>query len=719
MKTRQNYGNYHKMGHAILLVGVQPRSYPTFACNSRMLSVNQLTVSFGGRTLFDGISFLVQPRDRIGLVGKNGAGKSTLLKRLASAGKASDSSLSVRRELQIGYLPQDMEHQDGRTVLDEALTAFEQARAMEEELGVLEKELAERTDYEIQDYLDLAEALSELHERINMMGGQNLQAEAERVLAGLGFTRNDLYAPTSTFSGGWRMRVELAKILLRQPDLILLDEPTNHLDIESIQWLEQFLVRFTGGVVLVSHDRDFLDRVTNRTIEIAAGKAFDYRMPYSAFMVQRAERIRLQEQEAKNQEKVIEQTEALINKYRAKANKAAFAQSLIKKLDRMERVEVDEMETAGIQFRFPPAPHSGKVVVLAKNVGVSFGEKLVLQNVELEVVRGQKVAFVGKNGQGKSTMIKALVGELVPGGSIELGHQVNTGYYAQNQAETLDPNKTVFETIDDVAKGEVRKQVRALLGSFLFGGDEIEKKVSVLSGGERARLALCKLLLEPYNLLVLDEPTNHLDMRSKEMLKMALQKYNGTLIVVSHDRNFLHGLTNHIYEFRAGSALPYIGDIYDFLRDRKGALDEGQSSHSGKAQANKGRSGSTSITPSSAGLNSESGTSDSDRKQPEALGSPSTKAVGTEGAPTDPAVRKEWERLRKKRIQVVEKAEAEVSRLEGDLLRLEAEMSSGDFAIRTDQDQIFNQYAKAKDALASAMDQWEQAQADLDALAAP
>ena len=707
------------MGHAILLVGAQPRSYPTFACNSRMLSVNQLTVSFGGRTLFDGISFLVQPRDRIGLVGKNGAGKSTLLKRLASAGKASDSSLSVRRELQIGYLPQDMEHQDGRTVLDEALTAFEQARAMEEELGVLEKELAERTDYETQDYLDLAEALSELHERINMMGGQNLQAEAERVLAGLGFTRNDLYAPTSTFSGGWRMRVELAKILLRQPDLILLDEPTNHLDIESIQWLEQFLVRFTGGVVLVSHDRDFLDRVTNRTIEIAAGKAFDYRMPYSAFMVQRAERIRLQEQEAKNQEKAIEQTEALINKYRAKANKAAFAQSLIKKLDRMERVEVDEMETAGIQFRFPPAPHSGKVVVLAKNVGVSFGEKLVLQNVELEVVRGQKVAFVGKNGQGKSTMIKALVGELVPGGSIELGHQVNTGYYAQNQAETLDPNKTVFETIDDVAKGEVRKQVRALLGSFLFGGDEIEKKVSVLSGGERARLALCKLLLEPYNLLVLDEPTNHLDMRSKEMLKMALQKYNGTLIVVSHDRNFLHGLTNHIYEFRAGSALPYIGDIYDFLRDRKGALDEGQSSHSGKAQANKGRSGSTSITPSSAGLNSESGTSDSDRKQPEALGSPSTKAVGTEGAPTDPAVRKEWERLRKKRIQVVEKAEAEVSRLEGDLLRLEAEMSSGDFAIRTDQDQIFNQYAKAKDALASAMDQWEQAQADLDALAAP
>lgn len=709
-----------KISGTYSLCALKPRASATFAHTPDMLSVNQLTVSFGGRTLFDGISFLVQPKDRIGLVGKNGAGKSTLLKRLAAAGTAPDASLSIRRELQIGYLPQDMEHQDGRTVLDEALTAFEQARAMEEELAALEKELTERTDYETQDYLDLAEALSELHERINMMGGQNLQAEAERVLAGLGFTRNDLYAPTSTFSGGWRMRVELAKILLRQPDLILLDEPTNHLDIESIQWLEQFLVRFTGGVVLVSHDRDFLDRVTNRTIEIAAGKAFDYRMPYSAFMVQRAERIRLQEQEAKNQEKVIEHTEALINKYRAKANKAAFAQSLIKKLDRMERVEVDEMETAGIQFRFPPAPHSGKVVVLAKDVSVSYGEKHVLQNVELEVVRGQKVAFVGKNGQGKSTMIKALVGELVPSGSIEQGHQVNIGYYAQNQAETLDPNKTVFETIDDVAKGEVRKQVRALLGSFLFGGDEIEKRVSVLSGGERARLALCKLLLEPYNLLVLDEPTNHLDMRSKEMLKMALQKYNGTLIVVSHDRNFLHELTTHIFEFRGGSAVPYIGDIYDFLRDRKGALDEGLTSSSGP----KGTENTTRTASTKTQLTAQHSARATDIQ--DAGSNTSASAVGgnlkgmlPEAAPNDLAARKEWEKLRKKRAQLVEKAEAEVAHCESELARLEAEMSSGDFAGRTDQDQVFSRYTKAKEALASAMNLWELAQAEFDAMGAP
>ena len=533
-----------------------------------MVSVNQLCVEFGGTTLFDNVSFLVNNKDRIGLVGKNGAGKSTMLKILAGVKKLETGNLSIQAGCTVGYLPQEMVHNLGKTVYAETETAFDEVKKLEKKIHDLNEQLVTRTDHESQEYMDVINDLHEANERFQMIGGYTMQADIELVLFGLGFVRNDLTRMTDEFSGGWRMRIELAKILLQKPNLLLLDEPTNHLDIESIQWLEEFLKTYYGALVMVSHDRAFLDSVTNRTIEISMGKIYDYKTNYSKYVQLRKERQELQLSEQKNQEKYIEHTTALINKFRAKASKASFAQSLIKKLDKLERVEVDEDDNKTMRFRFPPAPASGKVVVEAVDLKKQY-VKTVFSHVDFIVERNERIAFAGKNGEGKSTLSKIIVGEEKYEGKLTLGHNVKIGYYAQNQAELLDGERTVFQTIDDIAVGDVRKNVRNLLGSFLFSGDTVEKKVKVLSGGEKSRLAMCKLLLQPYNLLVLDEPTNHLDMRSKDVLKNSLLKYDGTLLIVSHDRDFLQGLTNKVYEFRNGNIKQHIGDVYDFLNSRK------------------------------------------------------------------------------------------------------------------------------------------------------
>lgn len=534
-----------------------------------MISVNSVTVSFGGYDLFDNVSFLVNPKDRIGLAGKNGAGKSTMLKLLSGLQNPTKGEISKPNDFRIGYLPQDMIHQHGRTVFEETATAFEEIQRLEARLNVITHELETRTDYESDAYMNLITELTDINTRMDIIGAGNREEEIEKILKGLGFERADFHRQTSEFSGGWRMRIELAKILLRKPDILLLDEPTNHLDIESIQWLEETMQTFAGSVMLISHDRQFLDNVTTRTIEISNQKIYDYKTNYSRYLVLRQERKEQQENAAKNQQKVIDQTEALIDKYRAKASKAAFAQSLIKKLDRMDIVEVDESDTATMAFRFPPPALSGKIVLTVENAGKVYGTKRIFKDANFILAKGEKIALVGRNGEGKSTMMKMIAQQIDFEGTVQLGHNVMMGYFAQDQAEKLDPNKTVFETIDELAVGDVRKQVRTMLGSFLFGGEDIDKKVRVLSGGERGRLALCKLLLQPYNLLVLDEPTNHLDIRSKEVLKKAVLAYEGTVIIVSHDRDFLADLTEKMYEFRNGEVREHLGGINEFMEKLK------------------------------------------------------------------------------------------------------------------------------------------------------
>jgi ATP-binding cassette subfamily F protein 3 len=534
-----------------------------------MISVNSVTVSFGGYDLFDNVSFLINPKDRIGLAGKNGAGKSTMLKLLSGLQQPTKGDISKPNGYQIGYLPQDMIHQHGRTVYEEAATAFEEIQRLESRLDTINHELTVRTDYESDAYMNLITELTDINTRLDLLGAGNREEEIEKVLKGLGFERTDFTRQTSEFSGGWRMRIELGKLLLRKPDILLLDEPTNHLDIESIQWLEEVLETYAGAVILISHDKQFLDTVTSRTIEISNQKIYDYKTNYSRYLVLRQERKEQQEAAAKNQQKVIDQTEALINKYRAKASKAAFAQSLIKKLDRMEIVEVDESDTATMRFRFPPPALCGKIVLTVDHAGKMYGTKRIFKDASFILAKGDKIALVGRNGEGKSTIIKMIAGQTDYEGTIQIGHNVKMGYFAQDQAEKLDPNKTVFETIDELAVGDIRKNVRNLLGSFLFGGDDIDKKVRVLSGGERGRLALCKLLLEPYNFLLLDEPTNHLDIRSKEVLKQALVAYEGTVMIVSHDRDFLSGLTEKMYEFRNGQVKEHLGGISEFMRKIK------------------------------------------------------------------------------------------------------------------------------------------------------
>ncbi len=519
--------------------------------------------------MLDSVSFLINDQDRIGLAGKNGAGKSTLLKVIAGLQNPASGQVDIPKDVTIGYLPQQMKVDDTTTVMNEVITAFSELLTLSEEIQHCHSEIARREDYESADYLKLCDYLSTAEDRYRLLGGTNYMGEAEQTLLGLGFERKDFDRPTKELSGGWRMRVELAKILLKKPSLFLLDEPTNHLDIESIQWLENFLAGYPGAVLLVSHDRAFLDNITTRTIEISLGKIYDYKASWSKYIELRAERREQQIASFRNQQKMIEETEKFIERFRYKATKAVQVQSKIKQLDKVERLEVDEEDTRAIHLRFPPAPRSGTVVIEAHNLTKKYGTLTVLNSVDLKISRGEKVAFVGRNGEGKTTISKIITGELEHEGIIKMGHNVKIGYFAQNQDELLDENRTVLQTIDDVAKGDIRTKIRDMLGAFLFKGDDVEKKVKVLSGGERSRLALVKLLLEPYNVLVLDEPTNHLDMRSKDILKQALIKFDGTIIVVSHDRDFLDGIVEKVFEFRHNRIKENIGGIYDFLRKKK------------------------------------------------------------------------------------------------------------------------------------------------------
>ncbi len=534
-----------------------------------MLNVHNLSVSFGGEYLFEEISFRLNGGDRVGLIGKNGAGKSTLLKLLAKDMTFDSGTIAIEKDVKIGFLRQDIDFEQGRTVLEEAYQAFEEIKSLELRLDYINQQLAERTDYESEGYHQLMVDLNDVSHRYEIVGGYNYQGETEKILQGLGFTREDFTKKTDTFSGGWRMRIELAKLLLQSNDVLLLDEPTNHLDIESIIWLEQFLRNHTGAVVIVSHDKMFLDNVTNRTIEISLGRIYDYNKPYSKYLVLRHDMKQQQLNAQKNQEKEIQQAERLIEKFRAKSTKASMAQSLIKKLDKIERIEVDEDDNSVMNVRFPISITPGKVVAEIENLSKSYDDNHVLAGINLLIERDSKTAFVGQNGQGKSTLAKIMVGELDYKGHLKLGHNVQIGYFAQNQAEYLDGSKTILDTMIDAANEKNRSKVRDILGSFLFRGDEVEKYVKVLSGGERNRLALAKMLLQPFNVLVMDEPTNHLDIQSKNVLKQALQNFEGTLILVSHDRDFLQGLTNKVYEFKDRKIKEYLGDINFYLEQKK------------------------------------------------------------------------------------------------------------------------------------------------------
>lgn len=534
-----------------------------------MISVEGLTVEFGGFTLFDDVSFVVNKKDRVALVGKNGAGKSTLLKIFAGLQSPTSGVISIPKETTVGYLPQQMQLTDTRTVREEAERAFEHLHEMEKEIERLNLQLAERTDYESEAYQILIDRVTHLSEHFQMMGGNNYHAELERTLIGLGFSRSDFERPTSEFSGGWRMRIELAKLLLRKPDVLLLDEPTNHLDIESIQWLENFISTRANAVILVSHDRAFIDNTTFRTIEIELGKIYDYKVKYSDYVELRKERREQQLRAFENQQKKLADTEAFIERFRYKATKSVQVQSRIKQLEKVERIEVDEVDTAMLHLKFPPAPRSGSYPVIMENVAKRYGDHLIFEGVTFTINRGDKVAFVGKNGEGKSTLVKCIMDEIDYEGKLQLGHNVKIGYFAQNQAQLLDENWTVFDTIDYVAQGDIRTKIRDILGAFMFGGEASDKKVKVLSGGERSRLAMIRLLLEPVNLLILDEPTNHLDMRSKDVLKDALREFDGTVIVVSHDREFLDGLVDKVYEFGNKKVVEHLGGIYEFLERKK------------------------------------------------------------------------------------------------------------------------------------------------------
>ena len=535
-----------------------------------MIQINKLSVNFTGDFLFRDISFVAGDKDRIGLVGHNGAGKSTLLKIIHRVQEPTSGTMVITTGFRTGYLPQELAETSYKTVWEETMSAFVEVKQIEEKMRRLTAQLAERTDYESEEYATLAQQLSDANDRYVHLGGSTIEGEAEKVLAGMGFRRTDFPRPMAEFSNGWQMRVCLAKILLQKPEIVLLDEPTNHLDIESIQWLEDYLANYDGCVILVSHDRAFLDRVTNRTVEITLGTIQDYKCSYSQYVEQRLERIESQQAAYENQQQQIAQIERFIERFRYKATKARQVQSRIKMLEKMDRVQVEDYDTSSISFRFPPAPHSGRMVVDAKQLSLGYDALNVLHKVDFHLERGERVAFVGRNGEGKSTMVKAIVGQLAPqGGTLDLGYQVVIGYYAQNQAKLLDPEKTVFETIDDVAVGDIRPKIRTILGSFLFDTEATEKKVKVLSGGEKARLALAKLLLSPFNLLILDEPTNHLDMPSKDVLKNALLQYEGSLILVSHDRDFLQGLSTKTYEFKDKQMRGYVGDVYDFLEARK------------------------------------------------------------------------------------------------------------------------------------------------------
>lgn len=659
-----------------------------------MISVDNLTVSFGGWDLFKDISFLINPKDRIGLVGKNGAGKSTMLKVLIGMQQPTSGCVSRNGDCTIGYLPQQMKVADTTTLFAETESAFGEVIDLEKEIADLTEQITVRTDYESKEYENLLHRLNDCNDRFQILGGLNREAEIEKTLLGLGFKRSDFTRATSEFSGGWRMRIELAKLLLRRPSLFLLDEPTNHLDIESIEWLEGYLKEYNGAVVLISHDRAFLDNVTNRTIEISLGKAYDYKVPYSRFVELRRERREQQMAAYINQQKMIEQTEEFIERFRYKPTKSNQVQSRIKQLEKIERIEIEEEDLATLNIKFPPAPRSGQIVVEAKDAAKSFGDKKIFSGATFTIERGEKVAFVGRNGEGKTTLARLVIGELEPtAGLVRIGHNVHIGYYAQNQDDLMNGDFTVFDTLDRVAVGEIRTKLRDILGAFLFRGEDIDKKVKVLSGGERARLAMARLMLEPYNLLVLDEPTNHMDMRSKDILKNALQKYNGTVIVVSHDREFLDGLVDKVYEFRDGQVKEHLGGIYDFLRDRKlesmRELERSDTSAKTATATAKSTSGTT---------NKPTGNADKSTSGKPAL---SGKELYT--------LKREADKQLRKAERDVEQAEKEIMALEKQISEMDKQMADPTaYGIDLSDGVLYTQYNEMKEKLNKLTYRWEE-----------
>ena len=642
-----------------------------------MISVDGLAVEFGGTTLFSDISFVINEKDRIALMGKNGAGKSTLLKILAGARQPTRGKVSAPKDCVVAYLPQHLMTEDGRTVFDETAQAFSHLHEMEAQIEKLNKELETRTDYESDSYMALIEEVSALSEKFYSIDATNYEEDVEKALLGLGFTRSDFQRQTSDFSGGWRMRIELAKLLLQKPDVLLLDEPTNHLDIESIQWLENFIATRANAVILVSHDRAFIDNTTSRTIEIELGSIYDYKVKYSEYVELRKERREQQLRAFENQQKKLADTEAFIERFRYKATKSVQVQSRIKQLEKVERIEVDEVDTAMLSLKFPPAPRSGSYPVIMENVAKRYGDHLIFKDVTLTINRGDKVAFVGKNGEGKSTLVKCIMEQIDYEGKLQLGHNVKIGYFAQNQAQLLDDNLTVFDTIDYVAQGDIRTKIRDILGAFMFGGEASEKKVKVLSGGERSRLAMIRLLLEPVNLLILDEPTNHLDMRSKDVLKDALREFDGTVIVVSHDREFLDGLVDKVYEFGNQRVVEHLGGIYEFLEKKKmDSLRELERSTQAASLA-----ADTDVQPTQNKLSYEA--------------------------------RKEQSKAIKKVEKAVAEAENKITELENSIAAIEARLATPEGASDTS---LYNDYSSLKKELSDTMDTWTELTMELEEL---
>ncbi len=641
-----------------------------------MISIQNLSVEFNSTALFSGVNFVINKRDKIALVGKNGAGKSTMLKIIAGLQEPTDGVVAAQKDITIGYLPQQMILTDERSVVEEVRTVFGKLDEMKASLARMNTELAERTDYESESYAELIDRISNLSDLVQMEESENGEAELEKTLLGLGFVRSDFDRNTSEFSGGWRMRIELAKLLLMRPDVLLLDEPTNHLDIESIQWLETFLKQKANVVVLVSHDRAFIDNVTNRTLEISCGKVYDYQVNYSKYVVLHQERIEQQMRAYENQQKQIQQTERFIERFRYKATKSVQVQSRIKQLEKIEEIEVDEVDNSRLNLKFPPAPRSGDYPVICEGVAKKYGDHTVFSNVDLTIKRGEKVAFVGKNGEGKSTLVKCIMNEIPYDGNLEIGHNVKIGYFAQNQASLLDGEITVFDTIDQVAVGDIRTKIRDILGAFMFGGEASDKKVKVLSGGEKTRLAMIRLLLEPVNLLILDEPTNHLDMKTKDVLKQAIADFDGTVIVVSHDRDFLDGLVGKVYEFGGGKVREHLGGIYDFLQHKQmESLRELEKSVPSKT--------------------------DNDQIQEPAVSS------GKQSY----AEKKEFEKQIRKAERLVKDAEAKVSQLEAELKVVEDKLAAG----ATDND-LFERHGEVSKSLDAAMSEWEDATMELENL---
>ena len=641
-----------------------------------MISIQNLSVEFNSTALFSGVNLVINKRDKIALVGKNGAGKSTMLKIIAGLQEPTGGVVAAQKDITIGYLPQQMILTDERSVVEEVRTVFGKLDEMKASLARMNTELAERTDYESESYAELIDRISNLSDLVQMEESENREAELEKTLLGLGFVRSDFDRNTSEFSGGWRMRIELAKLLLMRPDVLLLDEPTNHLDIESIQWLETFLKQKANVVVLVSHDRAFIDNVTNRTLEISCGKVYDYQVNYSKYVVLHQERIEQQMRAYENQQKQIQQTERFIERFRYKATKSVQVQSRIKQLEKIEEIEVDEVDNSRLNLKFPPAPRSGDYPVICEGVAKKYGDHTVFSNVDLTINRGEKVAFVGKNGEGKSTLVKCIMNEIPYDGNLKIGHNVKIGYFAQNQASLLDGEITVFDTIDQVAVGDIRTKIRDILGAFMFGGEASDKKVKVLSGGEKTRLAMIRLLLEPVNLLILDEPTNHLDMKTKDVLKQAIADFDGTVIVVSHDRDFLNGLVEKVYEFGGGKVREHLGGIYDFLQHKQmESLRELEKSVPSKT--------------------------DNDQIQEPAVSS------GKQSY----AEKKEFEKQIRKAERLVKDAEAKVSQLEAELKVVEDKLAAG----ATDND-LFERHGEVSKSLDAAMSEWEDATMELENL---